>query len=719
MVGQARRHHRVRRPTHLLVRDVLPPAVPRVPAERRREADRIPHLEREALLRLAARVLRRERKRVVAGLRHRAAEQTRRRVERRPFGQPLHRELHRPLARNRQPIQNRTARPYAEHRRTVDARRGRFGRRKDAELAAQERVAPLHAGLEHERRVRPVGMVARVAVARVGHLERHPLRAGEIGIQRHTRAGAQHARIGSNAIIRQHEEPHRRAGTILHVVIHAHVRRKARGRSVRKELVLERRMDAQSPVKNLARERDRTALHGMPRTRRTPRAARRVREVHRVKIRGARRHVNRRVHLRFLRLDKAVTEVNCPLPNWLAECDCETVRLHAMRILDQLLAYVPFAALRRNRHVERRLSAPQREMRLVRAHHRLLLGDERALECRRLGELHLVPHRNLIRLSVEHDRAHELHDRHLRRIGAGKVVDDRVAVDRELGLQHFRAERGASPLQAPAHARDGMSVGVQYLRFVPPLRERPPRIVLVAGIARELARADVDHVASRVVVVVPVAVRAALDGKGEMPVTRDQHARAIEPVTQRERFAGGRLTRLELELPKGTEAVHPELARERRHRTDLVRIQVGPRLVDERQQTTRGRAVAIGEWRRGFRIHAVARAKTGHDLRARKRCAEVHTPVRGRAHLARQLHEVAEAEVPVIHPLLAETVGTESREEARRHQAFRRLDRLGADERIVLDREDGSDAAVVADGAPVEAVRHPPVAIRRCSARAA
>ena len=55
-------------------------------------------------------------------------------------------------------------------------------------------------------------------------------------------------------------------------------------------------MDAQAPVKDLSRERDRAAFHGVPRTRRTSRPACRVRKVHLVKVLGTRRHANRRVH---------------------------------------------------------------------------------------------------------------------------------------------------------------------------------------------------------------------------------------------------------------------------------------------------------------------------------------------------------------------------------------------------------------------------------------
>ena len=183
VVGKAARDERLRGGDDVRGGDIVAERVPRVPAKRRREADRVADLQRQRALGCALRILRGEDDLVVAALGNRTGEDLRRRIETQPFGEVLRRELHRPLAGDWQAVDDGMSGPDAVDRRTVDARGGTWLRGEDAELPRRDGAhvaGRILAVLVDEVEVEPVAVVAVDAVPAVQHLEGEFLRASEV-----------------------------------------------------------------------------------------------------------------------------------------------------------------------------------------------------------------------------------------------------------------------------------------------------------------------------------------------------------------------------------------------------------------------------------------------------------------------------------------------------------------------------------------------------------
>ena len=136
---------------HLLLRDAQAPAVPGVPAHRRRQGDLRAHLQGELRPGLALRVAGDENQRIVAGLVDAAAQDAFVRIQGNPFRKAFHGIFHRFVTREGQPEDDRRTGTDAEHQRSVIARGGRGRRGEDVRGCSRrfQRLSELVIGICH------------------------------------------------------------------------------------------------------------------------------------------------------------------------------------------------------------------------------------------------------------------------------------------------------------------------------------------------------------------------------------------------------------------------------------------------------------------------------------------------------------------------------------------------------------------------------------------
>ena len=124
VVDEAGCRHRPRRAQDFLLIHRLRPAIPAVPAHRRRQRDPFSGDNAEIFTVFALRIFGVQHDRVVTLPFERARDASGRRVQRQAFRKFFHAECHRPVTRCGDGVKKRGVWPYAEDRRAVDARRG-------------------------------------------------------------------------------------------------------------------------------------------------------------------------------------------------------------------------------------------------------------------------------------------------------------------------------------------------------------------------------------------------------------------------------------------------------------------------------------------------------------------------------------------------------------------------------------------------------------------
>ncbi len=119
---------------HLLLIDRAAPAIPTVPAHRRRQRDLITHDDAKRFLCCPPIVLRSQCDSIGAGFLKRTGNLACGGVDRQPLRQPVNGKLYWPLAGGGNHIEQWRAEPHAEHCRPVDSRLSRRRRRQDQTL---------------------------------------------------------------------------------------------------------------------------------------------------------------------------------------------------------------------------------------------------------------------------------------------------------------------------------------------------------------------------------------------------------------------------------------------------------------------------------------------------------------------------------------------------------------------------------------------------------